>query len=157
MKINIGLSDKDVAKSNNSLIDTLASEMMLYVKTRKFHWNVAGESFMEFHKLFENQYKELEVIIDEVAERIGKLGDQTPGTMTEFIKKSFLKEEAGKYGTTKEMLKELLNDHEAIITFLRKSIAASINESDVGTIDFYTKLIEQHETNAWILRRYNKQ
>jgi starvation-inducible DNA-binding protein len=47
--------------------------MTLYIKTRKFHWNVCGESFMEIHKLFENQYKQLEESIDEIAERINKL------------------------------------------------------------------------------------
>jgi starvation-inducible DNA-binding protein len=66
--------------------------MVLYVKTRKFHWNVAGERFIKMHNLFEAQYNELELIIDEVAERIGKLGDKAIGTMEELNDHSILKE-----------------------------------------------------------------
>jgi len=42
--------------------------VLLYTKTRKFHWNVSGNSFMELHKLFEGQYKQLEEAIDEIAD-----------------------------------------------------------------------------------------
>ena len=52
MKPNIGISDKNLTHITAILSTVLADEMMLYVKTRKFHWNVAGESFMELHKLF---------------------------------------------------------------------------------------------------------
>ena len=70
----IGITEKDLDKSIELLSVILSDEMTLYIKTRKFHWNVCGESFMELHKLFEQQYKDLEEIIDLVAERISKLG-----------------------------------------------------------------------------------
>jgi starvation-inducible DNA-binding protein len=54
-----------------------------------------------------------------------------------------------------EILKELLNDNEAIITLLPENIALSGGKNnDAGTADFITGLMEQHETAAWILRRY---
>lgn len=129
----------------------LSNEMTLYVKTRKAHWNVTGESFMELHKLFEGQYKQTEEVIDEVAERIGKLGEKTIGTMAEFIKLSIIKESPGTYALSTDILQELLSDHETIIVQLRKNIEKG---PDAGTVDFLTGLMEQHETTAWILRRY---
>ena len=84
MKPNIGISEKNLKNSSELLSIVLADEMALYIKTRKAHWNVTGESFMELHKLFENQYKQLEESIDEIAERIGKLGGKTIGTMQEY-------------------------------------------------------------------------
>ena len=60
----IGLSEGELEKSINLLAIVLSDEMTLYIKTRKFHWNVAGQSFMELHKLFEAQYSELEQLID---------------------------------------------------------------------------------------------
>jgi starvation-inducible DNA-binding protein len=129
--------------------------MTLYIKTRKAHWNVTGESFMELHKLFEHQYKLLEESIDEVAERIGKLGQKTIGTMDEFIKHASLKESPGKYLSSKETLQELLVDHETVIIQLRKDIEECADKNkDAGTADFLTGLMEAHETMAWILRRY---
>ena len=52
----IGLEKKELNKSIKDLTVVLSNEMVLYVKSRKFHWNVTGNSFMELHKLFENQY-----------------------------------------------------------------------------------------------------
>ena len=88
MKTNIGISPKNITHIVTALAEVLSDEMILYTKTRKAHWNVTGESFMELHKLFEAQYKQTEEDIDAVAERINKLGTKTMGTMTEFIKHS---------------------------------------------------------------------
>ncbi|MDB5284379.1 MAG: starvation/stationary phase protection protein [Bacteroidota bacterium] len=155
MKPNIGISEKKLEDITALLSAVLANEMVLYIKTRKFHWNVCGESFMELHKLFEGQYRELEEYIDAVAERISKLGAKTIGTMKEFSSLATLKEAAGKYPGQKEMLKELLDDHETTIKQLRKHVeACSTKYSDAGTADFLTGIMEVHETTAWILRRY---
>ena len=56
MKPDIGLTEKQLHKSISPLTSLLSDEMVLYCKTRKFHWNVSGESFMELHKLFQAQY-----------------------------------------------------------------------------------------------------
>lgn len=157
MKPNIGISAKNLAAVNTILTGVLSDGVVLYTKTRKFHWNVSGNSFMELHKLFEKHYNKLEEAIDEVAERINKLGAKTPGTMQEFLAHSSLKEAPGKYPDQQEMIKELLKDHETIITKLRKGIDDCDEKySDKGSADFLTDLIREHETLAWTLRRYLK-
>ena len=154
MKPAIGITPAHLA-SNVSLLSTLLSdEMALYIKTRKFHWNVSGESFMELHKLFQDQYTELEETIDEIAERIGKLGSKTIGTMKEFSDLTRLKESPNVYPSQKEMLAELLGDHETVIVELRKDIDESEKTKDAGTTDFLTGIMQLHETIAWVLRRY---
>lgn len=155
MKPNIGLSGEQLGEITTMLSKVLADSVMLYTKTRKFHWNVKGESFMELHKLFEDQYNKLEEAIDEIAERINKLGSPTPGTMKEFLETSSLKESPGKYPNQKDMLKELLGDHESVIKGLRQNIDDSDKKmGDAGTADFLTGLMQEHETIAWTLRRY---
>jgi starvation-inducible DNA-binding protein len=155
MKTNIGIQKKDLTAITELLSIVLADQVTLYTKTRKFHWNVCGESFMELHKLFQNQYTQLEESIDSSAERISKLGGKTIGTMQEFSKLTSIKEHPNKYPSSKEMLLELLEDHESIIINLRKCIDQCSNKfNDVGTADYLTGLIEEHETIAWTLRRY---
>ncbi|MDZ4707076.1 MAG: DNA starvation/stationary phase protection protein [Saprospiraceae bacterium] len=155
MKPEIGITDKNLKSTVTTLAALLADEMILYIKTRKFHWNVSGERFMELHKLFESQYKELELSIDELAERIGKLGQKTIGTIEEFSKLTALKEHPGVNGSADEMIKELLSDHQAVIVELRKGVDQCADKTkDAGTADLLTKLMEQHETMAWVLRRY---
>lgn len=155
MKPHIGITEKNLKNSIDLLSTILADAMTLYTKTRKFHWNVTGESFMEMHKLFENQYKQLELSIDEIAERISKLGGKTIGTMAEFTAIARIKESPAVYPNRKEMVQELLNDHEAVVVQLRKDITTSEEENaDLGTADFLTAMLLEHESTAWILRRY---
>lgn len=154
MKPAIGISDERLNISVSVLSNILSDEMVLYIKTRKFHWNVSGESFMELHKLFQTQYTELEETIDEIAERVGKLGVKTIGTMSEFLALTRLKESPKVYPSQKEMLNELKNDHETLIVELRKDIEKCEENKDAGTTDFLTGIMIQHETSAWILRRY---
>ena len=155
MKPDIGISEFNMQAIATSLSAVLADAVVLYMKTRKFHWNIKGESFMELHKLFEGQYRILEKAIDEIAERINKLGSPTIGTMQEFLDSAQLKEAPGKYPNQKEMLKELLSDHEIVIKALRFYIEdADKKLNDAGTADLLTDLLKQHETIAWTLRRY---
>jgi starvation-inducible DNA-binding protein len=155
MKPNIGISQKNIDSVTALLTNVLADAMVLYSKTRKFHWNVKGESFMELHKLFESQYNQLEEGIDEIAERINKLGMPVIGTLKEFLQFTSLKENAGKYPSKTEMLKELLDDHETVIKTLRKYVDECTDKlKDAGTADFLTGVMQKHETIAWTLRRY---
>ena len=155
MKPNIGLTAPHLKKVTEILSAVLADGMIIYLKTRKFHWNVAGESFMEYHKLFEMHYNKLEEAIDEVAERISKLGSVAIGTTNEFADLSQLKESPGVNPSSKDMLKELLDDHETVIKSLRKKIDECDEElKDAGTADFLTARMAEHETLAWTLRRY---
>ena len=142
---------------NDLLVGILSDGMVLYTKTRKFHWNVSGPSFMELHKLFESQYEQLAEAIDEIAEKINKIGYKTPGTMTEFLKHATLQESPGKYPDQSAMIKELLADHEAVISSLRKAIDDCAEKyKDSLTADFLTDLAREHETIAYTLRRYIK-
>ena len=151
----IGISEVHLKSSIDLLSVVLSDEMVLYIKYRKFHWNVSGESFMELHKLFEDHYNQLEKIIDEVAERISKLGGKTIGTAAEFAKFTRLQEMPNKYPHQKEMMTELLADNEMVITEIRKDIdICSDDNHDAGTAYLLTRVLQQHETMAWILRRY---
>ena len=155
MTPNIGIPPPNLKNNANILATILSNEMTLYVKTRKFHWNISGNSFMELHKLFEDQYRILEANIDEVAERISQLGEKTIGTMKEFIENSTLKESPKEYASQKIMLEELLDNHEQMVTEFRGYIPEFKNDNkDVGSADFIAGLLQEHEKMAWVLRRY---
>ncbi len=97
----------------------------------------------------------MEETIDQIAELINKLGGNTIGTMNEFVKITRLKESPGDYPQQLKMMEELLKDHETLIIELRNDVEViNLNSKDIGTVDFMTGLVQQHETTAWILRRY---
>jgi starvation-inducible DNA-binding protein len=154
MKANIGLLESNVQPVATMLNTLLADEYVLYTKTRNYHWNVTGESFMQLHKLFEAQYEELAEVIDQIAERSRSLGHYSLGTLKQFLAVTRLVEDE-QPTTAKEMLQNLLNDHETIIRILRNDIALATDKyKDAGTSDFFTGLLEQHEKTAWFIRSY---
>lgn len=156
MKPQIGINDKNSRGSIGILNTCLADAHILYLKLRKFHWNIKGDNFMELHKLFETHYDAVAASIDEIAERVSQVGGIAIGTTMEFAELSSLKENPGKNPAKNElMIKELLSDHETIIKSLRKGIKdADEKFDDAGTTDFLTDLIRGHEKMAWTLRRY---
>lgn len=155
LKPEIGVSQKRVLSNIKNLTTILSNEMVLYVKTRRLHWNVSGDSFMELHKLLEEHYTSIEIIIDEVTERISKLGGKGIGNMSgEFLEYGILNERP-KNKTQDYMILELLNDHEEAITNLKDVIADMEREyNDFGTIDFLMTLMQTHKAKVWTLRKY---
>ncbi len=155
MKLNIGLSDKDRGGVIQILNALLSDEYVLYTKTRNYHWNVVGPQFNDLHKFFESQYEALDDIVDEVAERARSLGGRAAGTLAEFLQLARLKELPKQDREAREMISDLLNDHEAIIRTLRVDLETAADRyHDIGTNDFLTGLMERHEKMAWMLRAF---
>jgi starvation-inducible DNA-binding protein len=135
------------------LSNLLASSYTLYVKTHNYHWNVTGPMFTTLHTLFETQYTELALALDEIAERIRALGAYAPGSFAEFSKLSVVKEETGK-PEAKEMIVNLVSDHEAISEAARRVIEAAEAAGDQATADLGTRRVDVHDKNAWMLRSH---
>ncbi|MCK7556581.1 DNA starvation/stationary phase protection protein [Chitinophaga sedimenti] len=154
MKTGIGISDKNSQAVALILNKLLADEHILYVKTRNYHWNIEGRNFIELHKFYETLYTEMAETIDEVAERIRKIGHFAEGRLKDFIKLASLEE--GEYTTKQEeQLQNLLDDHEAICRSIREHLPEVEDKyKDAGTTDFLTGVLKQHEKWAWMVRAY---
>jgi starvation-inducible DNA-binding protein len=155
MSANIGISDKNRKAVAAQLSRLLADEFILYTKTRNAHWNIEGKDFHSVHLFFEEQYEQLDEVMDSVAERIRQLGHYAPATLKEFLNLTQLSEKLGEKNDSQGFIKELLADHEGIIIFIRENINPFTNEfKDAGTSDFITGLMEDHEKMAWMLRAH---
>jgi len=152
MKNKIGIEDKDQKKVAQILNIVLSSEFALYIKTRQFHWNVEGMNFISLHKLFEEQYEFLDEKVDEIAERVRALGEYSFGSMKQFLAHTVIKENDKVEMSDKNMLTQLLADHEALIRFIRENLEKIEAAGDQGTEDFLVGLMEEHEKVAWMLR-----
>jgi starvation-inducible DNA-binding protein len=149
------IADKNLKSLATLLNSLLADEVILYMKTRQAHWNYEGDNFHEMHKFFESQYETLDEIMDEVAERVRMLGHFASGSLKDFVQLSRLTEEKTSFSNQKESVSSLLNDHETVIRILRTDAKdADEKYKDLGTADFLTGLLEQHEKMAWMLRAY---
>jgi starvation-inducible DNA-binding protein len=154
MKVNIGISEKNRQAVAIALNQLLADEHILYNKTRNYHWSIEGPSFMEFHKLYEAQYEMLAESIDQVAERIRTIGHFAEGRLKEIVKLATLDEPEVPTGQEKQ-IQNLETDHETMIMKLRKLIKDFDEKyKDIGSSDFATGLLKEHEKMAWMLRSY---
>lgn len=156
MKANIGISEENSKAVALILNQLISDEQVLFAKTRNYHWNIESPSFMEMHKFYEGQYNELAETIDEIAERVRKIGHYAEGRLKDYLKLASLEE--GEYTNDQQtQLKNLLDDHETIIRGLRTHIPAVEDKyKDLGTADFLTGLLKEHEQWAWMIRAYLK-
>lgn len=149
--IEIGI-DHDLRQSiADGLAHLLADTYTLYLKTHNFHWNVTGPLFNTLHLMFEEQYQELALAVDTIAERIRALGFPAPGSYAQFAELTSLKEETT-VPSAEEMLRQLVKDQEAVVRTAR-SIFPSVEEAhDEPTADLLTQRMQIHEKTAWMLR-----
>ena len=150
-RIDIGISEKDRRAIAQGLSRLLADNFALYLKTHNFHWNVTGPMFQTLHVMFEAQYNELWVALDAIAERIRSLGFPAPGTASELAKLASIPETEG-VPEAQEMVRLLVQGHEAVARTARKIFPAVEKASDEPTADLLTQRLQVHEKTAWMLR-----
>ncbi len=131
----------------------LADSYTLYLKTHNYHWNVVGPMFQSLHLLFETQYTELALAVDEIAERIRALGHPAPGSYTEFAKLTGI-EEARPGTSATEMIRTLAADHRKLAESAARLIEAAEAAGDPVSADLGVRRMEVHEKNAWMLESH---
>lgn len=155
IKVNDGLSSKEQAGVVKLLKHVLADQHVLFMRMRNYHWNVTGPQFQTLHALIEAQYDQIAAAIDDTAERIRQYGEFAPGTLKEMLELTRLTEEPGVVPTGREMVANLVADHEAVIRQLREDTkAASEDFGDVAVEDYFTGLVQDHQKMAWLLRAH---
>jgi starvation-inducible DNA-binding protein len=145
------VEDKDVQRVADALSNVLADTFILYLKTHNFHWNVTGPMFQTLHLMFEEQYNELWLAVDAIAERVRSLGFIAPGSYREFTKLTYLQESPVTRNST-QMVAELLRDHETAGRTARSALAVARTAVDAPTEDLLTQRLAAHEKAAWMLR-----
>lgn len=138
-------------KTIESLEKTLANSYSLAMKLQNYHWNVEGASFKALHELFELQYNEIFLSVDETAERIRAMGAKVEGTFENFYKNSDLKP-ANKNLDAKSMVLDIVKDYETLIEGLKAFVKNAQEENDEATADIFITKIQAYEKSAWMLR-----
>ena len=143
--------------SNEQVVEALsrllADTYTLYLKTHNYHWNVTGPMFNTLHTLFETEYTEYALAVDEIAERIRAIGARAPGSYTEFAELASVKEDRGS-PPAMEMISNRVADQEATVASARKIVEVAEAAGDQATADLGVRRIETHEKNAWMLRSH---
>ena len=149
--VDIGISTTDRRAIAEGLNALLADTYALYQKTHAFHWNVEGPMFQTLHLMFEVHYNELWTATDLIAERIRSLGYPVRATYSELAKLTSIPESPGVPEAT-DMVRLLVEGHQAATRTARKIITVAERAADASTVDLLTQRLQTHEKTAWMLR-----
>jgi starvation-inducible DNA-binding protein len=131
------------------LTKVLADTYVLAVKTHGAHWNVKGPGFFRLHPVFDEQYHELLLAADDIAERIRALDCMAPASMRQLLDSSSLGEPASNEDMV--LVRALRDDHRLISNACRAAAASAQEAKDDATADLLVERAKAHDKTAWML------
>ena len=141
--------------AKTALVDELnaavADHFALYLKTKNFHWHVAGPRFHDLHLLFDEQATAVFALIDVMAERVRKLDADTVTSIGSIAKRTAVKDQDNAALSTDEMVEELRHDNAALVARFKtiKQLAGDAGDNATeGLVDDWT---DQAERRVWVL------
>ncbi|OCC23690.1 DNA starvation/stationary phase protection protein [Croceicoccus estronivorus] len=130
---------------------TLADYLALYLKTKNFHWHVAGPRFHDLHLLFDEHATELFSVVDLIAERVRKNDADTLTSIGSIAARTAVKDQNDTTLSADAMVAELRDDNVALVARLKnlKTLAGDAGDTVTeGSVDDWT---DQAEQRVWFL------
>lgn len=149
----LGFTDKETSKIVEAMNKLLANYHVHYQKLRNYHWNVIGHDFFELHEYFEEEYNQVKLNIDEIAERIRVFGKIPMSTLKEYLEHSEIVE-TGTDLKSDAMAKEILRDFEILLSYMVDVISAAEEIGDSATDDLITGFAQRMEKRHWMLTAF---
>lgn len=150
---NIGLDKKMSGQLIEKLNDLLANYQVFYQNARGFHWNIKGEKFFELHLKFEELYNDLQLKIDEIAERILTLGGTPIHSFAGYLKVSEIKPVENESNGPK-CIEHILDAFAALLVKEREILSLSAELNDEGTNAMASDYIREKEKLVWMYSAY---
>lgn len=132
-----------------NLNELLASYQLHYQNLRALHWNIQGSKFFELHLKYEELYNRVQLIIDELAERILTLNGRPLFTFSDYLAKSVIQENA-LIVDGNEGMNYVLQAQKALLQLERKLLLEAQEINDEGTSAFLSDLIREKEKTNWM-------
>lgn len=149
----IGLDSKQGKNLAEKLGILLANYSIFYQNVRGYHWNIKGEKFFELHLKFEELYTNLQLKVDEVAERILTLGYAPAHNYSEYKKTSKIKE-SHEVSDGKKAVEDILHSFEVLLRLQRELLKESGSAEDEGTNALMSDYIREQEKLVWMYSAY---
>ena len=134
-----------------ALNGALADHIALFVKTKSFHWHVAGPRFRDLHLLFDEQASELAGLIDVIGERVRKNAEATLTSIGAVAKATRIKDQDSTGLKADKMVEELRDDNVTLLGRLREVKEAAEEAEDFATSGVVDDWIDVAEQRVWFL------
>lgn len=130
---------------------TLANFLALYLKTKNFHWHVSGPHFRDYHLLLDDQATDIFNAVDEIAERVRKIGATTLRSIGDITRHQTLKDNDSEFVAARDMLLELREDNLRLVEDLRAAKQLADDAKDNATSALIDEWTDQAEKRVWFL------
>lgn len=156
MKTTPAKKAKSADTTETKLAQLLADSYALLGQTQFAHWNVQGPAFFSLHTIFQTQYEELFLAVDELAERLRALDVISPGGLSTLASLSSIKELPVQPHHAKDFVAHLLASHEILVETAKKLRDLAEKSGDSETQDLAIKRIQIHDKTIWMFRAFLK-
>jgi starvation-inducible DNA-binding protein len=149
----LGFNKEETAKLVDSLNLLLCNYAVIYQKIRNFHWNVVGGDFFDVHEKLEEEYLVGAENIDDIAERVRILGHKPISTLSQYLKLANVKEPKGNLNSD-QMMEEVVNDYEILLSFMVDVADLAVKHGDLGTETMMREMIMRTEEKHWMFTAF---
>jgi starvation-inducible DNA-binding protein len=129
----------------------IADAFVLYVKTKNFHWHLAGSHFRDYHLLFDEHADSILESIDIMAERVRRVGGTTIRSISHIGQLQTIEDDNDDFVPAGEMVKRLMRDNAHITQMLRKAISVCDKHRDSATSNRLQEILDETERRKWFL------
>ena len=129
----------------------IADAFVLYLKTKNYHWHLAGSHFRDYHLLFDEQAEMLLGSLDVLAERVRRIGGTTIRSVSHVSRLQSLADDNDEFVPPAEMLDRLLADNRHMAEKQREAIEICERNQDTPTSNVLQDLLDKTEKRIWFL------
>jgi len=156
---------KAIENIESSAVDQIAAQLNQIVaesygllgQLHLAHWNVEGTDFLTLHQMFQAQYEELFIAIDDIAERVRALGKYSEGGLKKLAEMSTIAESpSASSASAKDFVSSVLLAHEVVIEAAVKGRKLAAAAGDAETEDLLIGRVSTHQKAVWFLNSYLK-
>lgn len=133
------------------LNQTLADLTDLKTHAKQAHWNVQGENFFSYHKLFDKVAEAADGFADDVAERCAQIGGFVNGRLSDAAKSTSLTPFPDGITQDHKCLEALLESLSTATESCRKNIESAQEAGDYATSDMYIDITRGFDKLLWML------
>ncbi|OEE77559.1 Dps family protein [Vibrio ordalii] len=149
----IGLDTNQSQQLAQALNQLLANYQVFYMNTRGYHWNIKGKEFFELHAKFEEIYTDIQVKIDELAERVLTLGYQPLHSFSAYLATTQVSEHTNATNG-QETMQGLVKGFSVLIHQQREILEIATQAGDEGTSALMSDYIREQEKLVWMLNAW---
>lgn len=144
-------TSQEVQAITEALNPLIADSFALYIKTKNFHWHLAGSHFRDYHLLFDEHAEAIFESIDMLAERVRRIGGTTIRSISHISQLQTIADDNDEFVPAGEMVRRLMEDNAQMARAQRNAHEVCDKCRDVATASLLENIIDETERRKWFL------